>query len=259
MLNNQSNFFINSPLEQFEVTSLLSFNAPIFGYFTLTLSNLALYSILILILILVLHYMGNNDIKLLPSKWSIALESLFSSINSMVREQIGTSNEIYLPFIYSLFCFVLFANLVGNIPYSFVITTSAIVCLGLSFTIFIGVTLLGLSIHNLNFFSFFIPVGTPIFLVPLLVLIEFISYLARALSLGVRLFANLVAGHSLMKILSTFLYKLFSTSILVFFLTLIPFSIFVTLVGLEIAVSFIQAYVFCLLVSSYLKDAIELH
>jgi len=177
----------------------------------------------------------------------------------MVREQIGTSNEIYLPFIYSLFCFVLFANLVGNIPYSFVITTSAIVCLGLSFTIFIGVTLLGLSIHNLNFFSFFIPVGTPIFLVPLLVLIEFISYLARALSLGVRLFANLVAGHSLMKILSTFLYKLFSTSILVFFLTLIPFSIFVTLVGLEIAVSFIQAYVFCLLVSSYLKDAIELH
>jgi F-type H+-transporting ATPase subunit a len=259
MLNNQSNFFINSPLEQFEVTSLLSFNAPIFGYFTLTLSNLALYSILILILILGLHYMGNNDIKLLPSKWSIALESLFSSINSMVREQIGTSNEIYLPFIYSLFCFVLFANLVGNIPYSFVITTSAIVCLGLSFTIFIGVTLLGLSIHNLNFFSFFIPVGTPIFLVPLLVLIEFISYLARALSLGVRLFANLVAGHSLMKILSTFLYKLFSTSILVFFLTLIPFSIFVTLVGLEIAVSFIQAYVFCLLVSSYLKDAIELH
>jgi F-type H+-transporting ATPase subunit a len=97
MLNNQSNFIINSPLEQFEVTNLLSFNAPIFGYFTLSLSNLALYSILILILILSLHYLSNNDIKLLPSKWSIALESLFSSINSMVREQIGTSNEIYLP------------------------------------------------------------------------------------------------------------------------------------------------------------------
>jgi len=97
MLKNQSNLFINSPLEQFEVTSLLNFNAPIFGYFTITLSNLALYLILILILILGLHYMGNNEIKLLPSKWSIALESLFSSINSMVSVQIGSTNEIYLP------------------------------------------------------------------------------------------------------------------------------------------------------------------
>src|SRR5436190_15016546 len=107
----------------------------------------------------------------------------------MVREQIGTSNEIYLPFIYSLFCFVLFSNLVGNIPYSFVITTSAIVCLGLSISIFIGVTILGLSIHKIKFFSFFIPLGTPLPLVPLLVMIELISYLARAFSLGVRLFA----------------------------------------------------------------------
>jgi F-type H+-transporting ATPase subunit a len=177
----------------------------------------------------------------------------------MVREQIGTSNEIYLPFIYSLFCFVLFANLVGNIPYSFVITTSAVVCLGLSFTIFIGVTILGLSIHSLAFFSFFIPSGTPLILVPMLVIIEFISYLARAVSLGVRLFANLTAGHSLMKILSTFLYQMFSSSIIFSILTLIPFSIFITLVGLELAVSFIQSFVFCLLVSSYLKDAIDLH
>jgi F-type H+-transporting ATPase subunit a len=162
-------------------------------------------------------------------------------------------------FIYSLFCLILFANLVGNIPYSFVITTSAIVCLGLSFTIFIGVTILGLSIHKLKFFSFFIPSGTPLILVPLLVIIEFISYLARAFSLGVRLFANMCAGHSLMKILSTFLYQMFSSSLLVAILTLIPFIIFIALVGLEIAVSIIQSYVFCLLVSSYLKDVIDLH
>jgi F-type H+-transporting ATPase subunit a len=255
----QLNLFIISPLEQFEVTSLLNFNAPIFGYFTLTFTNFALYSLLILILILGLHYMSNNDTKILPSKWSIALESLFSSINSMVKEQIGSSNEIYLPFIYSLFCFVLISNLVGNIPYSYVITTSAILCLGLSITIFIGVTLLGLSIHKLGFFSFFIPNGTPLPLVPLLVIIEFISYLARAFSLGVRLFANLTAGHSLMKILSTFLYQMFSSSIIFSILTLIPFSIFIALTGLELAVSVIQAFVFCLLVSSYLKDAIDLH
>ena len=126
-------------------------------------------------------------------------------------------------------------------------------------SIFLGVTILSLSKHGIKFFSFFIPSGTPLALVPLLILIEFISYLARALSLGVRLFANLCAGHSLLKILSTFLYKLFSGSVFVAILTIIPFSIFIGLIGLEIAVSFIQAFVFNLLVCSYLKDAIDLH
>lgn len=254
---NQSNLFINSPLEQFEVTSLLGLNAPIFGYLNLSLTNLALYSTIIFLLLLSLHYMGNNDTKLLPSKWSIALESVFASINSMVREQIG--KEAYLPFIYSLFFFILIANLTGNVPYSFTITSSVIVSIGLSFTIFIGVTILGLSIHKLHFFSYFIPSGTPLALVPLLVLIELISYIARAGSLGIRLFANIVAGHTLLKILSTFLYQMFSGSLIVAVLALIPFSIFIALIGLEIAVSFIQAYVFTILVSSYLKDAIELH
>jgi len=255
--SNINNLFINSPLEQLEVTSLLGLNAPIFGYLNLTLTNLALYSALILLLIVSLHYMGNNDTKLLPSKWSIALESLFASVNSMVREQIG--KEVYLPFIYSLFFFILIANLFGNVPYSFTITSSVIVSIGLSFTIFIGVTILGLSIHRLHFFSYFIPSGTPLALVPLLVLIELLSYIARAGSLGIRLFANIVAGHTLLKILSTFLYQMFSGSLIVAVLTLIPFSIFIALIGLEIAVSFIQAYVLTILTCSYIKDAIELH
>ena len=253
----QSNLYINSPLEQFEVISLLSLDAPIFGYIGLTLTNLALYSFLIFILIVGLHFMGNNETKLLPSKWSIILESLFASINSMVREQIG--REIYLPFIYSLFFFILIANLLGNIPYSYTITTSVIVSIGLSFTILIGVTILGLSIHKIHFFSFFIPSGTPLALVPLLVLIELISYLARAFSLGIRLFANVVAGHTLLKILSTFLYQMFSGGIIIFIVTLVPFALFLAITGLELAVSFIQAYVFVLLVCSYIKDAIELH
>uniref|UniRef100_A0A896Z302 ATP synthase subunit a n=2 Tax=Coniophora TaxID=80635 RepID=A0A896Z302_9AGAM len=258
MLNTiKSNLFINSPLEQFEVTSLLSFNAPVLGYFNITLTNLALYSGLIFSLIVGLHYMGNNESKLLPSRWSIVLESLFASINSMVRDQIG--REIYLPFIYGLFFFILIANLVGNVPYSFTITTSVIVSIGLSFTILIGVTILGLSIHKVHFFSFFIPSGTPLALVPLLVLIELISYLARAFSLGIRLFANVVAGHTLLKILSTFLFKMFSGGIIIFILTLVPFSLFLAITGLELAVSFIQAYVFVLLTCSYIKDAIELH
>ena len=260
MLNsliNKSQFLINSPLEQFEVTSLLGLNAPVLGYLNLSLTNLSLYSILVLFLIVGIHYMGNNETKLVPSKWSIALESLFASINSMVREQLG--KEVYLPFIYSLFFFILIANLCGAVPYSFTITTSAIVAIGLSFTIWTAVTILGLSTHKLHFFSYFIPSGTPLALVPLLVLIEVISYVARAASLGLRLFANMCAGHTLMKILATFLHQMFSSSILVAVLTLIPFTIFLAIMGLELAVAVIQAYVFTILTCSYIKDAVELH
>lgn len=256
-INSSISMFINSPLEQFEVTNLLGISAPVFGYLNLSLTNLALYSILVLFLILSLHYFGNNDTKIISSKWSILVESLFASINSMVKEQIG--KEIYLPFIYSLFFFILVANLTGNIPYSYTITSSIMLSIGFSVTIFMGVTLLGLSIHKLHFFAYFIPSGTPLALVPLLVLIELISYVSRAGSLGIRLFANIVAGHTLLKILSTFLYQMFSGSIVIAIITLIPFSIFITLIGLELAVSFIQAYIFSILVCSYIKDALELH
>lgn len=258
-MNISNLIYINSPLEQFEVTSLVGLNAPIFGYLNLTLTNLALYCILVIFVVVSLHVIANNNTKLVPSKWSIALESSFASVNSMVRDQIGSNNELYLPFIYSLFFFILIANLIGNVPYSYTITTSIIVTIGLSFTILIGVTILGLYIHKLRFFAFFIPSGTPLALVPLLVLIELLSYIARAFSLGVRLFANMCAGHTLLKILSTFLYQMFSGSIVVAVFALVPFALFIALIGLELAVSFIQSYVFCILTSSYIKDAIELH
>jgi len=224
---NQSYLFISSPLEQFDITSLLSFNAPLLGYINLTLTNLALYTLLLFLLIVSLHIVANNNIKLLPSKW--------------------------------IFLFILIANLIGNIPYSYAITSSIIVSIGLSFTIVIGVTILGLSIHKIHFFSFFIPSGTPLALIPLLVLIELISYIARAFSLGIRLFSNITAGHTLLKILSTFLYQMFTGGVLIAIVTLIPFALFLAIIGLELAVSFIQAYVFTLLLLSYIKDAIDLH
>src|ERR1700728_3792517 len=230
-----SKLMINSPLDQFEIISLLGFNAPLFGYLHIAITNLALYSIIVLIIVVGINYMGNNDSKLLPSKWSIFLESIFASINSIVREQIG--KEIYLPFIYSLFIFILFANLIGIIPYSFTITSSAIVSIGISFTIFISVTILGLVLHN----------------------IKFISYISRAGSLGIRLFANMCAGHILLKILSSFLFATFSGGPLFFIIALIPFPIFIGIIGLELAICLIQAYVFTLLTCSYIKDALELH
>src|ERR1700710_2580648 len=252
-------FFINSPLEQFEVTSFVGLNAPILGQFNLSLTNLGFYSLIVLFLVLGLHIMANNNHKLIPSKWSISLESAYASVHAMVRDNVGAANEVYVPFIYSLFFFIIIANLNGNIPYGFTVTTSIIVSIGLSVIIFLGVTILGLQKHGLHFFSFFIPSGTPLALVPLLVLIELISYLARAFSLGIRLFANVVAGLILLKILSTFLYQMFSGGLIIFIVTLVPFALFLAITGLELAVSFIQAYVFVLLVCSYIKDAIELH
>jgi F-type H+-transporting ATPase subunit a len=254
-----NNLFIFSPLSQFEVSNLIGVNAPILGNLHLNLTNLSLYSIFVLLTVLGLHIYANNDNKIIPNNWSISFESSFQSLNSMVREQIGANMEIYFPFIYSIFFYILIANLISNVPYSFAVTASGIVSLGLSLTIFIGVTILALSIHGIKFFSFFIPSGTPLALVPLLVLIELVSYLARAVSLGVRLFANITAGHTLLKILSTYLFKLFTGNLLIAILTLIPFAIFLALVGLELAVSLIQAFVFTLLVCSYLRDAIELH
>nr|UHB41907.1 ATP synthase F0 subunit a [Apiotrichum gamsii] len=250
---------INSPLEQFEVLPFISINAPIFGNINISLTNLGFYTIIIVFLVLALHIYANNSFKLIPSKWSVALESSYASVQKMVTDQIGSENERYTPFIYSLFFFIIIANLNGNIPYAYTITTSVIVSIGLSVMIFIGVTTLGLYIHGIHFFAYFIPSGTPLMLVPMLILIELISYIARAVSLGVRLFANMVAGHTLLKILSSFLFKLFMSGFIVAVLTLIPFAIFVALIGLELAVSVIQAYVFCVLTCSYIKDAINLH
>jgi F-type H+-transporting ATPase subunit a len=255
----KTQFFITSPLEQFEVVPFSSFEAPLLGSFNLSLTNLGFYALITIFLVLGLHIVRNNHFSLIPSKWSVRLESAYRSVHRTVRDQIGVSNEIYTPFIYSLFFFIIIRNLNGNIPYGFTITTSIVVSIGLSVIIFLRVTILGLSIHKLHFFSYFIPQGTPLVLVPLLVLIELISYLARAVSLGVRLFRNMMRGHTLLNILSSFLMKLFTTSILVFIATLIPFRIFVALIGLEMAVSVIQRYVFCVLTCSYLKDRIELH
>lgn len=225
----------------------------------LSLTNFALYMSLSTILILTLHLYSNNEDLIVPSKWSLGIEASYMSINSIVSEQIGKKGGLYLPFIYSLFFYILINNLVSNIPYSFATTASAVFCLGLSFTIFLGVTTLAITLHKVNFFSFFIPAGTPLALVPLLVLIETVSYFARSISLGVRLFSNLTAGHTLLKILSTFLFKLFGSGVFVAILTLIPFTIFLGLIGLEIMVSLIQAFVFTLLTCGYLKDAIYLH
>ncbi len=248
--------FIFSPLEQFEVVSLASINVL---EYHLILTNLGLFAILLTVLSLGVHFLTYDQRLLMPTRWTLAIESTYASLVGLVKEQIGTSKEGYFPIVYSLFMFIIFSNLLGNVPYTFTVTTSAITSIGLSFTVFLGVTILAFWLHNIKFFSFFVPNGTPLVLVPMLVWIELISYLARAFSLGVRLFSNMFSGHSLLAILSGFLYTGLTSSVLMFFVTLVPMALFVSLVALEIAVSFIQAYVFTVLTCNYLKDALYLH
>lgn len=252
-------FFAYSPLDQFEVVSLISVQAPVLGDSILSLTNIGLYCLFTVFLVIGLHVASLNSHRLIPSRWSVSIEAAYASVHVIVREQMGSIHEVYTPFIYALFWFLLVANLNGNIPYGYTVTTSGIAAMSLSVLVFIAVTLLGFSLHGIKFFSFFVPEGTPLGLVPALTLIETISYLARAASLGVRLFSNMVAGHTLLKILSTFLAKLFGSGFVVGLVTVIPFAVFVGLVGLELAVSIIQSYVFTVLTCSYLKDAIQLH
>jgi F-type H+-transporting ATPase subunit a len=250
--------YLYSPLEQFTVVSLSRNVLSLFGD-ALPLTNLGLSCILTVSLVLGLHLLANHSYALVPSHWSVALESAYITVSAIARDQIGDRHEVYTPLVVGLFFWLLFTNLQGNVPYGFTVTTSAIAAMGLSVTVFLAVTAIGLTLHKVHFFSFFVPNGTPLALVPLLTIIELISYLARAVSLGVRLFANMVAGHTLLKILASFLIKLFSTSFLVAIATLVPYAIFVGLIGLELAVSLIQSYVFVVLTCSYLKDALELH
>lgn len=155
--------------------------------------------------------------------------------------------------------YILINNLVGLVPYSFAATSHFVLTFSLSFTVVLGATILGFQKHGLKFFSLFVPSGCPLALLPLLVLIEFISYLARNVSLGLRLAANITAGHMLLNILSGFTYTIMSSSLIFFLLGLIPLSFIVAFSGLELAIAVIQAQVFVVLTSSYIKDGLDLH
>jgi F-type H+-transporting ATPase subunit a len=177
-----------------------------------------------------------------------------------VVNQINSRNgQIYFPFIYVLFIFILINNLIGMVPYSFASTSHFILTFALSFTVVLGATILGFQKHGLEFFSLFVPAGCPLGLLPLLVLIEFISYLSRNVSLGLRLGANILSGHMLLNILSGFTYNIMTSGFLFFFLGLFPLAFILAFSGLELGIAFIQAQVFVVLSCSYIKDGLELH
>ena len=181
-------FSIISPLDQFEVRDLISLNAPILGNLSLSLTNIGLYLTLGGYLVFTLSLIATNNEKIISNSWSICQESVYATVHSIVVSQINEKRgQIYFPFIYVLFLFILINNLMGMIPYSFASTSHFILTFSLSFTVVLGATILGFSKHGLEFFSLFVPAGCPLGLLPLLVLIEFISYLARNVSFGFKI------------------------------------------------------------------------
>lgn len=251
---------ILSPLDQFEIRDLLSLDAPIIGNLHLSITNIGFYLTVGAFLLLGLNLLSTNYNKLVSNNWSISQESLYATIHSIVTNQINPKNgQIYFPFIYTLFLFILINNLIGMVPYSFASTSHFVITFALSFTIVLGATILGFQKHGLEFFSLLVPAGCPLALLPLLVLIEFISYLARNISLGLRLAANILSGHMLLNILAGFTYNIMTSGIIFFFLGLIPLSFIIAFSGLELGIALIQAQVFVVLTSGYIKDGLDLH
>ena len=256
------NFFSNiiSPLDQFEIRNLISLDAPVLGNLSISLTNIGLYLTIAGFLVFIISLLSNNNNRVVSNAWSVYQESIYATVHGIVVGQINDKKgQVYFPFMYVLFLFILVNNLIGMVPYSFASTSHFVLTFSLSFTIVLGATILGFSKHGLEFFSLFVPAGCPLGLLPLLVLIEFISYLARNVSLGLRLAANILSGHMLLNILSGFTYNIMTSGFIFFFLGFFPLAFIIAFSGLELGIAFIQAQVFIVLSCSYIKDALDLH
>ena len=253
-------FVISSPLDQFEVRNLLSIDAPILANIHLSITNIGLYLTTAAFILLTINLLATNYKKIVSNSWSLSQESIYATVHGIVVNQINANKgQMYFPFIYALFIFILINNLIGMVPYSFASTSHFILTFSISFTVVLGATILGFQKHGFELFSLFVPAGCPLGLLPLLVLIEFISYLARNVSLGLRLSANILSGHMLLNILAGFCYNIMTSAFVFFFLGLIPLIFIIAFSALELGIAFIQAQVFVVLSSSYIKDALDLH
>ena len=223
------------------------------GAFDISFTNASLFMIISSIAILLIFKIGSKKNSLIPNKIQLLAELSYTFVSKMISDTAGSKAKPFFAFIFSLFMFVLFCNMFGMIPYTFTVTSHIIVTFILATFIFIGVTIIGFIKHCFGYLKLFVPSGVPIVLLPLIVVIEIISYLSRPISLSVRLFANMMAGHTMMKVFGGFVISLGIVG------GWLPLSFSVALTGLEILVAFLQAYVFAILTCIYLNDALNLH
>ncbi len=223
------------------------------GAFDISFTNASLFMIISTVSILLIFNLGSKKNSILPNKIQLLAELSYTFVAKMISDTAGSKAKPYFAFIFSLFMFVLFCNMFGMIPYTFTVTSHIIVTFVLATFIFIGVTVIGFIKHGFGYLKLFVPSGVPAVLLPLIVVIEIISYLSRPISLSVRLFANMMAGHTMMKVFGGFVISLGIVG------GWLPLSFSVALTGLEILVAFLQAYVFAILTCIYLNDALNLH
>ncbi len=240
-----------NPMHQFEVYRIGP-QIKIAGL-DLSFTNSSLFMLISAITICLILALGTRNKKIIPNKLQLISEMFYNFIAKMISDTAGSKAKPYFPFIFSLFMFVLFCNMVGMLPYSFTVTSHIIVTLLMAMFIFIAVTIIGFVKHGFGYLRLFVPKGVPVVLLPLITVIEIISYLSRPVSLSVRLFANMMAGHTMLKVFGGFVVSL---GILGGWL---PLGFSVALTGLEILVAFLQAYVFAILTCIYLNDALNLH
>ena len=223
------------------------------GNVDISFTNASLFMIISALTIISIFFVGTRRKAIIPTKIQLLTELSYTLVSKMISDTAGSKAKPYFPFVFSLFMFVLFCNMLGMLPYSFTVTSHIIVTFALAAVIFVGVTIIGFVNHGIKYLKLFIPSGVPLFLLPLIVIIEIISYLSRPVSLSVRLFANMMAGHTMLKVFGGFIISLGIIG------GWLPLSFTVALTGLEILIAFLQAYVFAILTCIYLNDALNLN
>jgi F-type H+-transporting ATPase subunit a len=234
---------------------------PAFGALgkALSFSNSNLFMVLAVVVALALLWIGMRPRAMVPGRLQSAAEMAYETTMSMCVDTIGPEGRAFFPFVFTIFAFILFGNLFGVFPYDFTFTSHIMVTLALTLVVFVLSTAVGLYYHKMHFFSYFVPHGVPALLLPLLVPIEVLSYLSRIISLSVRLFANMMAGHVMLEVFGAFVVLLAGAGILFWIPSALSIAVLVALIGFEILVATLQAYVFAILTCIYLHDAVHLH
>ncbi len=241
----------HSPLHQFEIHPLITL--PKIAGVDISFTNSSLFMVLAVAITFFFLSIAMRHRALVPGRMQGVAELLYQFIGTTLKDTVGVEGLRYFPFIFTLFMFILVANLLGMTPYGFTVTSHIIVTFALAIVIFIGITLIGFMRHGLHFLSLFLPGGTPWWLAPLMVVIELFAYLARPISLSLRLAANMVAGHVLLKVIAGFVVAMGMVQ------GLLPIPVIMVLSGFEMFIAVLQAYIFTILVCVYLNDAIHLH
>lgn len=237
-------------MHQFEINRL--FKLDLFGL-DASFTNSSLFMVIALVTVSGFLIYSMQGRSLVPSRTQSVAEMLYEFVANMLRENVGTEGMKYFPFVFSLFIFILALNMLGMIPGTFTVTSHIVVTFALAALVFLVVTAIGFARHGLGYLQLFVPHGVPLWLMPLIVPIEVISYLIRPVSLSVRLFANMMAGHTMLKVFAGFAVSL------PFVAKAAPVLFTVAFTGLEFVVAFLQAFIFTVLTCIYLNDAVNMH